>query len=58
MGLPVSILCLAVLNVGVVERVAYSLSLGVFTAAVAQAVLYLVVRRRPVPATSRSPSAP
>jgi O-antigen/teichoic acid export membrane protein len=58
MGLPVSILCLAVLNVGVVERVAYSLSLGVFTAAVAQTVLYLVVRRRPVPATSRSPSAP
>lgn len=57
-GLPVSILCLAALNVGVVERVAYSLSLGVFTAAVAQAALYLVVRRRPVPATSRTPSAP
>jgi O-antigen/teichoic acid export membrane protein len=57
-GLPVSVLCLAVLNVGVVEKVAYSLSLGVFTAAVAQAALYLVVRRGPVPATSRSPSAP
>lgn len=57
-GLPVSVLCLAVLNVGVVERVAYSLSLGVFTAAVAQAMLYLVVRRRPVPATSRNPSVP
>lgn len=55
-GLPVSVLCLAVLNVGVVERVAYSLSLGVFTAAVAQAALYLVVRR--APATSRSPSVP
>jgi len=57
-GLPVSIFCLAALDVGVVERVAYSLSLGVFAAAMAQAVLYLAARRRPAPATSRDPSAP
>jgi O-antigen/teichoic acid export membrane protein len=45
-GLPVSILCLTVLNVNVVERVAYSLSLGVVAAAVAQAALYLAARGR------------
>ena len=43
-GLPVSALCLALLDVGVVERVAYSLSVGVVAAAAAQAVLYLAMR--------------
>ena len=43
-GLPVSALCLALLDVGVVERVAYSLSVGVVVAAAAQAVLYLAMR--------------
>lgn len=58
-GLPVSTFCLTALSVGVVERVAYSLSLGVFAAAMAQAALYLAARRRPTPpATSRDPSAP
>ena len=57
-GLPVSVICLATLGVGVVERVAYSLSLGVFAATVAQAALYIALRRRPVPATSRTPSSP
>jgi O-antigen/teichoic acid export membrane protein len=37
--------CLAVLGVGVVERVAYSLALGTFVAAVAQGTFYLM--RRP-----------
>ena len=54
-GLPVSVICLATLGVGVVERVAYSLSLGVFAATVAQAALYIALRRRPGPATSRTP---
>jgi O-antigen/teichoic acid export membrane protein len=37
--------CLAALGVGVVERVAYSLALGTFVAAVAQGTFYLVARR-------------
>jgi O-antigen/teichoic acid export membrane protein len=36
--------CLAALGVGVVERVAYSLALGTFVAAVAQGTFYLVTR--------------
>src|SRR5215211_2943393 len=36
--------CLAALGVGVVERVAYSLALGTFIAAVAQGTFYLVTR--------------
>jgi hypothetical protein len=37
--------CMAALGTGIVERVAYSLALGTFVAAVAQAVFYLVTRR-------------
>src|SRR5215213_4999177 len=36
--------CLAALGVGVVERVAYSLALGTFVAAVAQGMFYLATR--------------
>ena len=38
--------CLAALGVGVVERVAYSLALGTFVAAMAQAAFYLATRGR------------
>jgi O-antigen/teichoic acid export membrane protein len=44
-GLLASAVCMAVLGVGIVERVSYSLTLGTFVAAVAQAVFYLVTRR-------------
>jgi O-antigen/teichoic acid export membrane protein len=44
-GLLASAVCLAMLGVGIVERVSYSLTLGTFVAAVAQAVFYLVARR-------------
>jgi O-antigen/teichoic acid export membrane protein len=44
-GLLASTACLAALGIGVVERVSYSLALGTFVAAVAQAVFYLVTRR-------------
>src|SRR5918993_1186253 len=37
--------CLAALDVGVVERVSYSLAIGTFLAAVTQGVFYLVTRR-------------
>jgi O-antigen/teichoic acid export membrane protein len=45
-GLLASAACLAMLGVGVVERVSYSLALGTLAAAVAQAAFYLTVRRR------------
>ena len=44
-GLLASVVCLAALETGIVERVSYSLALGTFVAAVAQAVFYLVTRR-------------
>jgi O-antigen/teichoic acid export membrane protein len=44
-GLLASAVCMAALGTGIVERVAYSLALGTFVAAVAQAVFYLVTRR-------------
>jgi O-antigen/teichoic acid export membrane protein len=43
-GLLASAVCLTALGVGVVERVAYSLTLGTFVAAVAQGTFYLVTR--------------
>jgi O-antigen/teichoic acid export membrane protein len=43
-GLLASALCLTVLGVGVVERVAYSLALGTFVAAVAQGMFYVGTR--------------
>ncbi len=46
-GLLVSAVCLAVLNVGILERVSYSLALGALAAAVAQGAFYLTVRKRP-----------
>jgi O-antigen/teichoic acid export membrane protein len=45
-GLLASAACLATLGIGVVERVSYSLAVGTFAAAVAQAALYLALRRR------------
>ena len=45
-GLLASAACLVTLGVGVVEKVSYSLAVGTFAAAVAQAVLYLALRRR------------
>lgn len=44
-GLLASAVCMAALGTGIVERVSYSLALGTFVAAVAQAVFYLVTRR-------------
>jgi O-antigen/teichoic acid export membrane protein len=44
-GLLASAVCMAALGVGIVERVSYSLALGTFIAAVAQAAFYLVTRR-------------
>src|SRR5215211_4306251 len=43
-GLLACALCLTVLGVGVVERVAYSLALGTFVAAVAQGMFYVGTR--------------
>src|ERR687890_546075 len=43
-GLLASAVCLTVLGVGVVERVAYSLALGTSVAAVAQGTFYLMTR--------------
>ncbi|HET6688341.1 MAG TPA: hypothetical protein VFG82_03165, partial [Rubrobacter sp.] len=43
-GLLASALCLTALGVGVVERVAYSLALGTFVAAVAQGMFYVGTR--------------
>ena len=45
-GLLASAVCLTVLGVDVVERVSYSLAVGTFVAAVAQAAFYLALRRR------------
>ena len=45
-GLLASAVCLAMLGVGVVERVSYSLALGTFVAAVMQAAFYLSMRGR------------
>jgi O-antigen/teichoic acid export membrane protein len=44
-GLLASAVCMATLDVGVVERVSFSLTLGTFVAAVAQAVFYVATRR-------------
>ncbi len=44
-GLLAAAVCLTALGVGVIERVAYSLTLGTFVAAVAQGTLYLVTRQ-------------
>ncbi|HYZ03873.1 MAG TPA: oligosaccharide flippase family protein [Rubrobacter sp.] len=45
-GLLVAAVCLTALGVGVIERVAYSLTVGTFVATVAQGTLYLVTRQR------------
>jgi O-antigen/teichoic acid export membrane protein len=45
-GLLASAASLATLEVGVVERVSYSLTIGTFAAAAAQGFLYLSLRRR------------
>ncbi len=52
-GLLASAACLATLEAGTVERVSYSLVLGTFVAAVAQASFYLAARRRPAGAAGR-----
>jgi O-antigen/teichoic acid export membrane protein len=57
MGLLVSAACVAALNVGILERISYSLALGAAAAAVAQAVFYLASRRRPATLTG-SPAGP
>jgi O-antigen/teichoic acid export membrane protein len=44
-GLLAAAVCLTALGVGVIERVAYSLTLGTFVATVAQGTLYLVTRQ-------------
>ncbi len=49
LGLPVSAVGLAVIGLGVVERVSYSLALGALAAAAFQAAFYLAARRRPSP---------
>lgn len=46
-GLPVTAACMALPVAGLLQRVAFSLALGAFAAAVAQAAFYLTVRRRP-----------
>lgn len=45
-GLLVSIVCLAVLDSGLLDRISTSLALGTFAAALAQVAFYLVARRR------------
>jgi hypothetical protein len=50
-GLLVSAVCVVALNVGILERVSYSLSLGTAVAAASQAAFYLATRRRPVIST-------
>ena len=44
-GLLVSVVCVATLNVGILERVSYSLALGTLAAAASQAAFYLATRR-------------
>jgi O-antigen/teichoic acid export membrane protein len=51
-GLPVCGLCLTLLSTDVLERVSYSLALGTFAAAGAQAAFYLATRKHPARATS------
>jgi O-antigen/teichoic acid export membrane protein len=46
-GLLACAVCLVTLQVGVVERVSYSLTLGTFAAAAVQGIIYLALRRRP-----------
>jgi O-antigen/teichoic acid export membrane protein len=46
-SLPVAAACMALPVAGVLQRVSLALALGAFTAALAQAALYLTVRRRP-----------
>ena len=46
-GLLASVVCLATLGAGVVERVSYSLAVGTSVAAAIQAAFYLAMRRRP-----------
>jgi O-antigen/teichoic acid export membrane protein len=46
-GLLVSAVCVAALNMDILERISYSLALGALAAAAAQAAFYLASRRRP-----------
>ena len=52
-GLLASAVCMGALGIGIVERVSYSLALGTFVAAVAQAMFYLMTRMRPGVVTGR-----
>jgi len=52
-GLLASAVCMAALGAGIVERVSYSLTLGTFVAAVAQAMFYIMTRMRPGVAAGR-----
>jgi O-antigen/teichoic acid export membrane protein len=54
-GLATAAVCLPLLSMGVVEKVALSLALGALTSALAQAGFYLVARDRP--ATTGPPAA-
>ena len=45
-GLLVSTVCVVALNMGILERVSYSLALGTLAAAAAQAAFYLATRER------------
>src|SRR5918998_377370 len=45
-GLLVSTICVVALNMGILERVSYSLALGTLAAAAAQAAFYLATRER------------
>ncbi len=51
-GLVTATVCLPLLAMGVVEKVAYSLVLGAFAAALAQVIFYLAARNGPAFATS------
>jgi O-antigen/teichoic acid export membrane protein len=46
-GLPVAAACMALPVAGLLERVSFALALGALAAALAQAALYMTVRRRP-----------
>lgn len=48
LGLLASVFCVAVLDLGVIERVSFSLTFGAAVAALAQMIFYLASRRRPV----------
>ena len=47
LGLLASVICVATLNLGVVDRVSFSLTAGAAVAALAQITFYLIARRRP-----------